>query len=306
MTEENIRDLVGQLDQKSDALADLIKKVKNANLNKKLREAFAELEDAVQQLELAVGAAEDGDGEGVPALTLAASKPDDDDLGPRREMELGKFMQEMGQSLVTAQRDLDERSRRDIRDSENPIPTFYRIPKLSAEVHFAFDTEKEEGLNVFFYKRITTAKEAHQQGVQFEVVAVPPPPEMLAELRAGAPRLALVLDDHRRRKLFEEIENASPPPGTTAAILEKGREVLTAAENRDRVVFLESDQGEVLLFYADDAEESRVGIWSLAAGDPPVLKEIFRFQVKDKLQDAVTLRDVIDALGDRQAAFLKR
>lgn len=306
MTEKNIQDLVGQLDQKSEALAELVKKVKNAALKKKLGDAFGELEDAIQQLELAVGVPEDGGGEPALALAAAGSPPDADDLGPKRRMELGKFMREMGESLVTAQHDLDERSRRDIRDSENPIPTFYRIPKLSAEVRFAFDADEEEGLNVFFYKRINTAKVAHQQAVQFEVVAVPPPPEMLAELRAGAPRLALVLDDYRRQELFREVERAGPPPGTTAATLEKGREVLTAADHRDRVVFLESDQEEVLLFYADDAGESRVGIWSLTAGEPPVLKEVFRFQVKDKLQDAVALRDVFDALGNRQATFLKR
>ncbi|WP_193210706.1 hypothetical protein [Luteolibacter marinus] len=94
---------------------------------------------------------------------------------------IDSFFQAVGQGVVDAQRGLDEQTLDYLAD--NPVvPTTFRIPKTTAEIHFSAKQRTSGSLLARVFSRTEEQEQMTRHSVQFEVVAVPPPPELLQEL----------------------------------------------------------------------------------------------------------------------------
>ncbi|MEM7355670.1 MAG: hypothetical protein AAF657_32950 [Acidobacteriota bacterium] len=320
MADPRIELLAKLAEQTTDDLGNVIQKVKRKNIEQALLAIQQRLLNTIEELDTLLGdptAAVPAAGTAVAppsAATAAATTAPGAGLegvasggtGTQADkplkIDLGQFMTDVGQSVIGAQGLLDQQAKQAMRSGSQDMPTLYRIPKLSAEVRFAVENVENKGVNILFYKNVNTAQQEHQQSVQFDLVAVPPPPELLAELRSAAPSLQLVLDPTIRSSLFAAVEEAAAPAGPTATAFRANRKVLL--DHRSQVISVGSGDNSYLLFYANREAEKNLGIWSLTLGPPPVLDEIYRFTVNGTFHDQQRLRDFIADLGQQQATFL--
>ncbi len=96
--------------------------------------------------------------------------------------QFAKFLADIGRSMVETQRMMDHVSREynlENQDNDYVFPTVFRIPKLTAELKVALDSESSGKLNVIVASKKTTSKELNEQTIQFEIIAAPLPPEAL-------------------------------------------------------------------------------------------------------------------------------
>lgn len=96
--------------------------------------------------------------------------------------QFAKFLADIGKSMVETQRMMDHVSREYILENQDKnyvFPTVFRIPKLTAELKIALDTESSGKMNVIVASKKTTSKELNEQTIQFEIIAAPLPPEAL-------------------------------------------------------------------------------------------------------------------------------
>lgn len=116
---------------------------------------------------------------------------------PGAQQGLDAFFGEVSNGMLTAQRHLDQQSARYSAESaagqEGGMPTLFRIPKASAEFQFAMEESSSQGFNVLILSGERAKKETVHHKVSFDVVAVPPPPEMLQEILRERPLLARLL-----------------------------------------------------------------------------------------------------------------
>ena len=83
---------------------------------------------------------------------------------------LEDFFGRVGDSLITAQRQLDARARSQLAEGGDPeLATLYRIPKVSAELKFALEEVGKGGINLLIYRQGTEASTLNQQTVQFDI-----------------------------------------------------------------------------------------------------------------------------------------
>ena len=137
----------------------------------------------------------------------------DDDMGGDAgagATSLDEFFSKVGSSLVAAQRQLDQRSQEYMADLERSgmgrdLATLYRIPKVNAELKFALEDVSSEKLNLLIHSQGTQASTLNQQSVQFEIAAVPAPPEALEAARRLTPKLQWVFDPSRRQTIHEAL-----------------------------------------------------------------------------------------------------
>jgi len=158
---------------------------------------------------------------------------------------LDTFFESVSQGMIDAQRDLDRRSM-EYSGSTAPgaQPTAFRIPKASAEFQFGVESSVSRGLNVLVLSAEQSQKEMVRHKVSFDVVAVPPPPEVVARMATERPglaaRLLQVADDPETEKdeaagakiLAANIGRAlwlGGPQGILVVLLAKDETVLYAA-----------------------------------------------------------------------------
>ena len=238
------------------------------------------------------GAGGGGGGDGVPKNAHSST--------------LEEFFGRVGDSLITAQRQLDQRAQHQLSETvagggSPDLATLYRIPKVSAELKFALEEVGTGGINLLIYRQGTEASTLNQQTVQFEIAAVPAPPETVAAVRQQAPHLDWVFDAPTRSQIREALEVLEPD--SQAATTSKG--VLLG--NFERVLAVRDpshDDGFFLAFAEHDAEH-RLGVWHLHL-EPLALTAIYRFELRPKAgEDPTALRDVVAELGERQAALYR-
>jgi hypothetical protein len=117
---------------------------------------------------------------GRPASRAAASAP--------RGLET--FFDEVGRGMLAAQQQLDQASfEYNAQAQANGVqPTAFRIPRASAEFQFGTESTESGGFDLLILSSEHTTKDSITQKVSFDVVAVPPPPEVMLALsqeRAG-------------------------------------------------------------------------------------------------------------------------
>lgn len=209
----------------------------------------------------------------------------------------GDFLSMAGNSLVAAQDELDEQSKRYLQRNqgrEHIHPSVFRIPKLKAEIKFALEKESERGFNLLFYKGKDQETTRHQQGMSFEVISVPPSPETLNTLRTERPQVDFILAPSARRALLERAAKATLTPASQPNA--DDREILEDAARRPRVLIWEkgaAEDGESAhyLLYADrpgSLKKAKAGLWLLTrktADTQDRLTVVFRYTktVQDRI-----------------------
>lgn len=200
---------------------------------------------------------------------------------------LSSFFATMGQSLVDAQKAMDERSRDYLLSIANKpylLPSIFRIPKLSASVKFAVDAVNDKGVNLLFYKDETTTTTQNQQSVEFDIVSAPLSPGTIA----GPFSISPLLDPSARGAVFDRLQQVLP--GTSPL-----------RSDQDRVLLLANDSAST--FYVIYAEKGNLGLWHADIGNPAQITELRPFGAAG---DAEALRSIVAGQGDAQKALLER
>jgi hypothetical protein len=222
-----------------------------------------------------------------------------DTTGTSLPVEITDFFGRVSAGLVNAQRNLDDQSReylKTVATQPYALPSIFRIPKVSAEMKFAVDTTQTKGITFLFYKDQTTAEQLHQQTVQFDIVAAPPPPDLIAP-----PALASIVRLKSDRQGIFKVTGTLP-----AAVL----------SDFDRVIVLEiidtlqnalpnTATRQYLLSFADAARN--LGLWWLqivTSTGAATLAAVLKFGAPDS--SLGSLQQFIAAAGDHQKEFLAK
>jgi hypothetical protein len=235
-----------------------------------LEAAKKDLPDHLEKLQLQIGA--------------LAKKDKDDDKGSSNtteKIDLNDFFSGVATSLISAQNQLDQQSAdylASVSGKEHILPSVFRIPKLSAEIKFAVEKATSTGVNLFFFKDVTTEQVSNQQSVQFDIVSAPPPPDL-----PRSPVMAsVILGSSVRQSILAKI---SQPPWTAATA--------------NAVLIYQIRNGEFILAFADPAN---LGVWYANTNAGGLAAAIRTFTSVGA--DLAPLRATVQALGLLQAKFL--
>ncbi len=151
---------------------------------------------------------------------------------------LETFFESVSRGMIDAQRDLDRRSV-EYSGSAAPgaLPTAFRIPKANAEFQFGIESSTSRGLNVLILSTEQSQKEMVRHKVSFDVVAVPPPPEVVARIATEHPGLAV-----RLRQLADDPETEADEAAAAKVL----------AANIGKAVLLGGPQGTLVVLLAEN------------------------------------------------------
>ena len=176
-----------------------------------------------------------------------------------------EFFESVADGVVAAQGRLDALTNGYLREREHlghthVVPSAYRIDRAQARLSFEFSEISKERVGLLFRRRETSLEEKTGHSVTFEVRAVPPPPEVRAEL-AGRP-LTFAFEDDPALKQRILIAVAQAMARERAVIAAGGDDAAAAAvrlaklelwEKRTQVV-VRTPGGHVLLAVDDPAD----------------------------------------------------
>jgi hypothetical protein len=239
---------------------------------------------------------------------------------------LAEFMSDVGKSLVMVQKQLD-------RESENynrvagatselkgiAQPTSFRVPRVNASIKFAMSTESSQRVGLLFFSSTEAAKNAHQQSVDFEIAAVPAPPEVLQSIAKGGRLLSLVIDAEEREEIRREGVALSAIPTPTPG--EKDLKFLATqfgaggAQPIDssRVIIARTAHPNpkarrwVVAAITSSAEDPRVGVWSLTREEErkPDWKVLYSRTTKPKPgEDEAVLWAILNEVAEWQGRLV--
>ena len=243
------------------------------------------------------------------------------------ESELSSFLVNIGEAVVDAQRELDKESERYLSETagkDHLVSSVFKIPKVSANIKFAVNNKRGKKFGILVSRRKTESETSLNQGLDFEVMAVPPPPEVLAEIiKNGMPRFSFELSRSGRERIFNVIENLIGNKKNHKLAL------LVNEENRDRVVILNvippEERASYLIFYAEEDttendnsneegvvtnRDNEVGIWYAQElpHDTMEIQALIGFTEKARarsLEDHGKLRKLVLFMAERQKKILK-
>ena len=199
------------------------------------------------------------------------------------------------------------------RQADNPVPVWLRQRKTShgmscGEIKFAAREKKGRGVNVLFYQSRAEAERLHQQSLKFEVVSVPPPPELLQQMQEGeldGPYVDFVLSSFERSRIQGILRRA-------ASIRPEGDWVRSIVREDwfKRVLLWRIGPSETepheqyLVLYATRAKKT--GIWVLTVIDPPAVQTVLQYDDTPGFgARPQILRDFITSLSNAQQAMLE-
>lgn len=220
-----------------------------------------------------------------------------------KRSKFSEFFSSLGESVVEAQKSLDDRSNEyleSVQGQMHVLPTVFRIPKISAEIKFALEKSESTEFDLIFYSQREQATSMHQQSVNFEIAAVPPPPELVEKIIGLTPRLDLILSSRTRSVIFEAVEASEASPSLHKTVLLK-------EENRDRVLIATVEpEKRFLLIFADTEVLKRIGVWHLIL-EPPRLEPVYLYDRGPRPgEELPPLKQLVLGLADKQAEFLKQ
>ena len=219
---------------------------------------------------------------------------------------VGTFLEGMASSMVGIQRRLEAHNTEYLATAlSDPavVPAQFRMPKLSAELHFALEQVSSEGWDILIYEKANEARELHQQTLTAEMVAAPPPPELLERLRAETPQVSLVLAPKQRAQIRRTVEQSEPR--VQSELLDSWARVLIF---RGQEAARKSGAGaEYLLALSRGTDDDGdLGIWHVCL-DPPSVAVARRYGVKPRSSEqTAALRAFLNTVADSQAAWLER
>lgn len=195
-----------------------------------------------------------GEGNLSPAAPSAAQAPQTGDHVEAKDVEtrsspvspnairLSTFFAEVGRGLVDAQRELDSESRRYLEETRNSqgfgLPSVFRVPKVSAEFQMALENKDDKGFNVIVFSKEESERRAMQQKVSFDIVSIPPTPELLQGLA-------------ERELVRARLQATQSGPSYSGADKELAK---TMAGNLDRVAIVPGPAGWLLACVAEDKQ----------------------------------------------------
>ncbi len=121
------------------------------------------------------------------------------------------FLEMISKSVVRAQEMLDGESERYIREAKgrpHALPSLFRMPKVTAQMKFGLDVSEGGGLNLLFYSRKHETTTRNEQAIEFEVISVPAPPDVLAKVESGV--VGAVVDRSSRAFLATILKALAP------------------------------------------------------------------------------------------------
>ena len=121
------------------------------------------------------------------------------------------FLEMISKSVVRAQEMLDGESERYIREAKgrpHALPSLFRMPKVTAQMKFGLDVSEGGGLNLLFYSRKHETTTRNEQAIEFEVISVPAPPDVLAKVESGV--VGAVVDRSSRTFLATIVKALLP------------------------------------------------------------------------------------------------
>jgi len=153
---------------------------------------------------------------------------------------IGDFFLSVGRGVVQAQKELDQESIAYLLPKP-AIPAWYRVPKASAEINFSITSTQKRSLNVLVYGGSEKNERRNEQKVSFDIVAVPPPPDLFA--RMGPFLVGSAVRQSIKERLVQYLESLSQP----------GAPVTDSANVGERLRALLSDFDATLIFTAQDS-----------------------------------------------------
>ena len=155
-------------------------------------------------------------------------------------LRIGSFIEQFGEGVVNAQEQLDRRSKAYLNKLQSSdeisvgLPSLYRIPKATAELSFSMEYEKESGFNLFVFGKKDTRSERLQQKITFDIVAAPPPSELLDALSLGEVDVAWILNILDRKKVL--------------GIVDQNFDAESNASKKDQITELKNNFDRTLVF----------------------------------------------------------
>jgi hypothetical protein len=248
--------------------------------------------------------------------------------------EVADFFQGVGAAVVRAQKQLDAASQGYIeatKSQPHALPAVFRIPKMSAELKFAFQEVSKESVHLVFYSKGTEAARQHEQTLRFEIVAAPPP-----DLPAAAPALRAALPvaptgaagTARTRSLrsapaaltpaappYAALVVAAPTRGRVLDAVNRVRALATPARAKtlaeelvsrwDEVLVVELAADQDYLLISPAVEPPSVAVWRLDAVTPAVELTLRQRPAKGATGEALrALIDSLAATSEQQRRFL--
>jgi hypothetical protein len=140
-----------------------------------------------------------------PAKALASGEPN-----PAKPVGFASFLSEVSEAMLAAQHQLDLQTEAYLSGGSGPrpLPTLFRLPKLHGAMKFALTREQDKKMQLVFYSGSSSASTMNEQSLEFDLVAVPPPPEsrmVPVEYVPLLPRIELLLERGRRITTLERI-----------------------------------------------------------------------------------------------------
>ena len=176
---------------------------------------------------------------------------------------LETFFDEVGRGMLAAQQQLDQASFEYNAQAQasGVQPTAFRIPRASAEFQFGTESTQSGGLNLLILSSEHTTKDSITHKVSFDVVTVPPPPDVMLALSQERAGLRSLLEGVR------DDEDASESERDMARLL---------VEHLKQAQWLRGDRLSLLCWAQphDNGEVSEVvlALFSAAAETPLVAR----------------------------------
>ena len=230
-----------------------------------------------------------------------------------------EFLNEVGGAAVAAQSKLDEHNRaalaQGLANGGVPVGVF-QLPRLKGEIRFGFQEISKEKLGLVFYSRGTQQESRNEQSLQFEILAVPPPPEMVQSIRSLRPEIPIVLNPTERSAAFTAIDQVQELLGKdetplSSVLLQRHKEALTKEPEAVILipVLLDPTKGrEFMVFYAGpkDSAEWYVGVWQLALS-PPKLHILWQLDAPGtSKEDVARFKNWVRSVAEKQAELLRQ
>jgi len=226
----------------------------------------------------------------VPSAGVAASAPSTE------PSKFSDFLTSVGQAVVDTQKQLDEASRKYLASADRvptASPTVFRMPKLSGRMQFEVQFDKSKTVNLIFHSETEKAKTLNQQSVEFDIVAVPAPPDVLIALQNTAPTVSLILDPTVRADLAAARAAAPANADNIPKDMDLQRAIIAQISGPNLA-------GSAYLVFCTGEGDNDVGTWLL---QDRTLQVIYRFGKKNSDNEGV-LKKFLAHVADVQQKFL--
>lgn len=170
-----------------------------------------------------------------------------------RAADIESFFESVGKGVISAQRSLDDRSEEYLASlPSHALPSVFRIPKATAEIHFAMTKSQQKGFNVLVYGTKEGRELTQQNRVAFDIVSTPPPGEALTNLTLFPLSSRVVSNPAELDEIGEALVKFSEGSQGPDSVRSKAKEF--ADKIRSELIVIRGD-GEYALIRPLEAEE---------------------------------------------------